>query len=446
MLSIKKNNWFALLLLTVITVMGMLACVKTKFDEPPYGDYGSLPVNLTIAQLKNYHVTPGGYDSIPGDYTIKGVIVMDDRSGNYYKTLVIQDSTGGIEVKFNDPNLYTSMPIGRTIYIRLKGLLLSDYHGLTQLIGSLVSEAGVLTATGLTLSQVREKVVKGNFASSAPAGRQVALKSLTDDMISTLVQLDGVEFVKADSGQVWADPVAKTSLNRKLEDCNGGSLLLRTSGFANFAASLTPGRKGSITGVLGVYNGSYQLYIRDLGDVKMTDDRCGSGPVATLHESFDGATNGSDLDLPGWINIGTVGTRVWRGAANSGNLYAQATAFGATNPDASNEMWLITPQIEISTAKTLSFNSSWSYYVHQGLTVWYTTKPVGQTIVPGDWTQINCTIAQQADGSGNFGNWVPSGNVSLPIIAGGKLRVGFKYVGDKATNNTNWRVDDVVIQ
>ena len=91
-------------------------------------------------------------------------MVLDDRSGNYYKTIVIQDASGGIEVKFNDGFLYQQYPQGRTIYIRCKDLILTDYNNLTQLIGSTVEENGVLSDVGLTEAQARAKVVKGPFA------------------------------------------------------------------------------------------------------------------------------------------------------------------------------------------------------------------------------------------------------------------------------------------
>ncbi|MCB0530152.1 MAG: hypothetical protein KDC65_16860, partial [Saprospiraceae bacterium] len=138
MLFVKKEKFFAAalaaLLLTVIS-----ACVKTEFDEPPAGgEPVTLTPNMTIKELKALHVTPEGFDEITEDIVIGGEVVMDDRSGNYYKTLVIQDATGGIEVKFNDGFLYQQMPVGRMLFIRCKDLLLTDYAGLTQLIGSTV--------------------------------------------------------------------------------------------------------------------------------------------------------------------------------------------------------------------------------------------------------------------------------------------------------------------
>lgn len=90
---------------------------------------------------------------------------MDDRSGNYYKTLVIQDATGGIEVKF-DGYLYNQFPVGRQVYIKCKGLVLTDYAGLTQLAGSVVEENGQKRSIGLTEAQVRTAVLKGTLGNA----------------------------------------------------------------------------------------------------------------------------------------------------------------------------------------------------------------------------------------------------------------------------------------
>ena len=104
----KKNknltiSLFAALFLTV----SFVACVKTEFDQPPVGGDGQdIPTNTTIQALKGYHVTPKGFDLITEDLVIGGTVIMDDKTGNYYKTIVIQDSTGGIEIKFSNGYLY----------------------------------------------------------------------------------------------------------------------------------------------------------------------------------------------------------------------------------------------------------------------------------------------------------------------------------------------------
>lgn len=119
----QKNKLFAGSLTAIcVLALSFFSCVKTDFDQPPVGGDGmDIPTNATIADIKALHETSGGYDRINDDLVIGGVVVMDDRSGNYYKTLVIQDSTGGIEVKFSNGYLYNRYPVGRKIYIRLPG-------------------------------------------------------------------------------------------------------------------------------------------------------------------------------------------------------------------------------------------------------------------------------------------------------------------------------------
>ncbi|MFN0013768.1 MAG: DUF5689 domain-containing protein [Saprospiraceae bacterium] len=295
MLLLKKN--FPLFLLLALLIAGTTACVKRDFDEPPTGgEPVSVTANTTIAALKALHVTQnGGFDKITGDLIIEGTVVMDDRSGNYYKTLVIQDATGGIEVKFNDGYLFNQFPVGRKMFIYCKDLILTDYNDLTQLTGSTVEEGGNLVDVGLTESQVRKKVVKGPISATPPAPKVVGITDLNASHISTLIKLDNVQFIAADAGKSYADPVTQFSLNRTLMNCTGGKLILRTSGYSNFAGSLTPTGSGSITGVLGIYGNTLQLYIRDEFDVSMSGVRCsGVGglqmSIKDLRTFFTGTT------------------------------------------------------------------------------------------------------------------------------------------------------------
>ncbi len=272
------KNYFPLISLTALFLsVCFTACVKKDFDEPPTGgEPVNITANTTIAALKALHVTTnGGYDKIEDDLIIEGTVVMDDRSGNYYKTLVIQDATGGIEVKFNVGFLYNQFPVGRQVFIRCKDLILTDYNKLVQLTGSTVVEGGgQVTDVGLTDLQVRNKVVKGLVSSTPPVPNVVSIGQLNASHISTLITLENIQFDGADAGKTYADAPTKYTLNRILKDCSKKQILLRTSGYAKFADQLTPTGKGTITGVLGIYGSTYQLYIRDVSDVNMPDDRC----------------------------------------------------------------------------------------------------------------------------------------------------------------------------
>lgn len=447
MFSMKNIPFFSTLLAAVLLIAGFTACVKTEFDQPPAGGEPiTLNVNKTIKELKALHVTPGGFDKITEDIIIGGEVVMDDRSGNYYKTLVIQDETGGIEVKFNDGFLYQQMPVGRTVYIRCQDLILTDYAGLTQLIGSTVEEGGQLNDVGLTEAQVRQKIAKGVYNDVPVAPKEVSIADINDDLLSTYIRLSDVEFIKADTAKTWADPITKFSLNRTLQDCNGLQLIVRTSGYSDFASLKTPTGKGTIEGVLGAFNGTYQLYLRNETGAVMDSLRCGAidpnAPgLASLDEKFDAVTANADIELPGWVNVSVQGNRIWRGASFSGDKFASATAFSSGL--AAMETWMITPPLDLKTQKTLTFETSSGYWKHDGFTVWVSTDFNGQNPATATWTQLNFTLPPA--NTNGYSDFVPSGNIQLPVF-NGKGYIGFKYTGDATANTTTWRFDDVRVQ
>ncbi len=442
----KNKNLASGLVAAMLLAVTFVACVKTEFDQPPVGGDGKdIATNTTIQALKGYHEVDGGFDLITEDLVIGGTVIMDDRTGNYYKTIVIQDSTGGIEIKFSNGYLYNRYPVGRKIYIRCKGLMLTDYNDLIQLVGGVVVENGQASDIGITENQERNQVVRG-FLGAAPTPKVVTVSQMNASLVSTLITLENVEFVKLDTAQTWGDAPAQTSLNRTIANCNGAQLLVRTSGFADFAIQKTPKGKGSITGVLGVYNDDYQLYIRDLNDVAMENLRCGAidpnAPALTsLNEPFDDITANVDVALAGWLNVAVQGTRYWRGASFQGAKYCSATAYQSNL--ANMETWIITPPLDLKVQRTLSFQTSSGFWRHDGLTVWVSTNFDGQNVGTATWTQLNYSLpAQDPNGYSAF---VPSGNISLPI-SNNKSYVAFKYVGNSAVNTTTWRFDDVKMQ
>src|SRR6185312_12641233 len=94
-----------------------------------------LTPTLTIAQLKSMHTT-GSNEVIVTDDIIEGTVIANDSSGNFYKQIIVEDSTAGIAINIDDYNLYTSYSEGRTVFIKLKGLILYDNNKLIELGGS----------------------------------------------------------------------------------------------------------------------------------------------------------------------------------------------------------------------------------------------------------------------------------------------------------------------
>jgi hypothetical protein len=444
-MNIKMRNVLAVIALMATVFIS--SCRKDDFDTPPAG--GSDPAliaNTTIADLKAGYVA-GNFDSIDTDIIIAGVVIADDKSGNFYKTIVLQDSTGGIAIRIDISDYYTKYPVGRRVFVKCKGLWLGDYNELIQLGGYVDnSNPSQPSVEPIPYTLVDNYLIPGVYNLTVNPKLVTINQVLADPDFyqNTLIQLNQVEFADADTGKTYADMVLQQSRNLVVKNCSGGSIELRSSNFATFGGDNVPNGNGSLVSVFSVFGSDAQLYIRDVNDVAMDTTRCAGNPPppgAGVNETFSSQTSGSDISLAGWSNTAVVGNRYWRAATFSGDTYAQATAFGSSLPNM--ESWLITPAFDLATADTLSFRSSWGFFVHNGLSVWISTDYDGVNFASATWTQLTCTLAVQADGQYV---WIPSGNVPLTAFSGNSAHIGFKYSGDGTTNTTTWRIDDVVVK
>lgn len=291
-------RFFPILFLAVTAII-IPSCVDLNFDEPPLeGEDPGLTANTTIAQLKSRLITPGSFVAIEDDVIIKGVVVADDRSGNFFNSFILQDETAGIDVRISISNAYNFFPIGREIYIKCKGLVLGDNSGVTQLGGYTYTQTGAVRLGNIV--NTGAFIFRGKKVGE-PAPKVKTINELVGGDITTLVKLENVEFVPADTAELFADAVGLRTLNRTIQDCNGNTIVVRTSGFATFAVDLTPKGKGSVTGIYTVFGTTKQLIIRELTDVQMNDTRCGGGggpvgdiiTIASLRSLFaGGATSG----------------------------------------------------------------------------------------------------------------------------------------------------------
>ena len=274
--------------------------------------------------------------------------------------------------------------------------------------------------------------------------------------MSTLVKLDNVQFTSSEVGLPFADAPNRRSLNRTLEDCEGNSIIVRSSGYADFAETLLPEGKGSLVAVYSVFGTTPQLYIRDTYDVSMTGERCagtggggnGSGSggngggqtVGALSQDFASLSDNQDVALDGWMNVKTKGDRLWRAKEFDGNVYAQATAFQAA--EAENEMWLITPSIDLAQASTLTFESAQAFWTHNGLTAWISTDFDGSNVESATWEQLDAKIAGEND---DWHAWIPSGSIDLSSYSG-EVHIGFRYAGNNSSGTTSYRIDNVKVE
>lgn len=278
------NNIKSILFLAIALVIGVTACVKKDFDEPPYsGDLDpNIPVNTTIKELKALYDL-GSFSRVPlgvvDDMTIYGIVTANDESGNFYKQIMIQDSTGAIAVNINKTSLYGDFPIGRKVYIKCQGLSLGDY-GLFMQIGYGTDANGNLGDIPPTL--MNDFIVQASYPNVVEpilvTPGQINTVSNNVDMVGMLIKFDRVQFESGNLGATYAEsPTSGSGTNRTLKDCNDATILLRTSNYCQFQAEQLPQGSGSLTGIYSRFNNDAQILIRDTKDVDFDQDRCPFG-------------------------------------------------------------------------------------------------------------------------------------------------------------------------
>jgi len=320
------------------------ACVDDEFDTPPEdGVPADITANTTIAELKAMH-TLGSFEEIKDDIIVSGIVIADDRSGNFFRQLVIQDTTAGIELRINETDLFNEYGVGRRVYVRCQGLWLGDFNGVTQLGAGLEpDDRGGFEISRIPAVLLRDFLVKGLFNQTVTP-RVTTIAGLRSSDISTLVTIEDAQFLLATCERTYARDFVtmngtrvQESLNQEIEACsNGNTIILRSSGFSNFANQALPNGSGSITAVYTVFNTDFaqtdQLIIRDPSDVNMTGARCGSGGVdgelKTLAEMRDLFT-GAQMDISqNWKVTGTVISDVVNSNTTNRNMIIQDASGG----------------------------------------------------------------------------------------------------------------------
>lgn len=421
----KKSLYIFLLITGLVT-----SCIPEDYDLPPTtGADPNIKVTSTIAQLKAMYT--GTAIELHDSIVISGLVIADDQSGNFYKSIVIQDATAGILIRMDANDLYLTYPVGRRVFIKCGGLWMGEYNGLIQLGGA--KTIGTLNEVDQIPSTLFDKVILKGTLGNDVIPVDVDITSLNTSHQNMLIRLQNVQFIPADTSQAYAPGV---STNRTLEDCAGNPIIVRTSSFSSFAYSLTPGKNGEFVAVYSEYGTTPQLVIRDLPDIKMTGNRC--GPY--LKKDFEDAS----VTTGGWTQyttdpgttwaIGTIGPYV-----GGGTSYGRCTNYYSSTNHLT-DTWYISPSFDLTSAivPKLSFVSACNY---SGANI---IVKASSNYTSGDpnlatWTTFSPTIS-----TGSW-TWTLSGNIDMSAFVGqSNVHVAFEYTGT-ASDGKTWEIDNILV-
>lgn len=251
-----KYLFFAVLLMVL-----NVSCEK-EYSAPPLNEpkYTGKLENISIAQLKQRYAKITTPELIQDDLIIKAIVTGNDESGNIYKQIYVQDASAAINIGVDQNATYAAYQIGQEVYIHLKELYVVKYGGELQ-IGM-----GSTNANRVSWEMFKAKTFSNSWPKASNAvPLEVELGALTDDMVHKLIEIKNVSFT---NGGKAAYTTGDNTTNQQLKDAAGKSIDVRTSNFSDFAKDMLPTGSGTIIGILGRFNGGWQLMLRTKGDAK----------------------------------------------------------------------------------------------------------------------------------------------------------------------------------
>lgn len=251
----------------------MVGCKYNRISEPSMTTNGMASHDgiqvIPISTLKSMY--KGGPTAINDNIAIEGVVVSDDSEGNFYKSMIIQDPTSGIELKLSMANMSTLYPQGSKVRLLCNSFVLGNYGNQVNL-GYKSNNPKYETSyfPELLIPKVLFIVGKTNLTPiEIPSFSQI-----NKNMQGMLVMLNNVQFDSSNLGLTFGDTSKdKKTLNRILKDQNGAQLQVRTSAYARFASTTIPNGSGSIVGIITYFGNTPQLLINKIGDVHLINNR-----------------------------------------------------------------------------------------------------------------------------------------------------------------------------
>ena len=426
--------------------------INVEFKEKATTD-----INTAINAFQQAGTEIFTYNS--GDVMIAAAyVISSDVAGNFYKTLIIQDSPenpmNGLEIKIDMRSYYTKYNFGRKILLRLSGLSIQEQNG-KYIIGYL---------SGDSLVDIPESLLD-HFIIRSPetaeiVPKPITLESVSPSLINTFVELEKVQFLKADLGKSFAsEAYDKYNGERLIEQCdNLAKSYLYTSSYADFSSFLLPEERFHLTAVLtrDYYTGEVTLVLNNPKDIELLDEeRCDpvffECPVRSLtnnkdvlyYENFESLASSRDIEKMGWENINVnFGNGRFKKRSRDENTFLQISAYNSK--EYVMEVWLLSPPIDLERSKDelMTFDTRATFEEGSLLTCWI-SRDYKNNVKEANWQQLDVEISvgSRDDSNEVFMN---SGTVQLDCLEG-NVRLAFRYLGSDPGASTTYDLDNILI-
>lgn len=404
---------------------------------PPVTITPNTSIKALLERIKN---SENGFAKISIDEDslwLEGYVISDDRAGNFYKELWIQDAPEnpgyGIKISIDRRALSDYFVSGSKVYVYVNGLGIGNQNGQPTLGEYQGNAIGNISAFLWEDHLIRTD----HIATIIP--KKMELGQLQEEDMGQWLLFEDIQFSSAEIGKTLAGETYDIyDGERRLLNCDSyRSIWLSSSSFSKFKSIVVPEGQGSIEALLtrDFFNEKYILKVNVSENLFFTNQRC----FPFFEESFEQQRLGL-FQLEDWINKAEAGSRLWEVYEDENALGRSIKINSFRSQDEQSISWLVLPEFDLQDLENpvFTFRSSVHFADASSLSLWI-TNDLKPELADTRWIPIEARIANSGD---DADEWINSGPILLSDMPKG-FRIGFRYEGSgKTSNDGTYELDD----
>lgn len=227
----------------LIVLCGLLLISCKYFDEPAVDAPIPQSPNMAIADL---HEQVGSRRvTISEPIIIGGYVTTSDKASNFYRTLCIEDASGGVEIMAGIYDLHNIYPEGSYLTISLAGCAVGEHYGILQ-VGTETAAYSNYPTDYFSSRILLDKHVRCYDLRQNIAPKPVRIEELSPTLCGRLVNISSLTLTAlspSNESGAWSG-------YNIFADQQGNTIAVYTSAYASFADEIVPTQEVSLTGIL----------------------------------------------------------------------------------------------------------------------------------------------------------------------------------------------------
>lgn len=242
----------------VLLISILLVCVACSDGG---GHDSGVEGDVSIAYLRS--MADARSQRIKSDIWVEGIVVLNDKLSESYKSFVVYDGTAGVEVKVDLEDVERVLPLYSGVRIRCEGLHIGR-EGERCVLGAEPTAEYVVDR--IPESEIPNRITLYD----AGATRELATKRRIADIgysdMLAYARVDGVRLIAEEHGALWCDANAadapfESSLRHFTDGCD--TLAVATLNRCYYATEPIMEEEVTLIGVVDSYRGELVLRLSD---------------------------------------------------------------------------------------------------------------------------------------------------------------------------------------